>query len=453
MAFIPAYILILAFLIVIDYFACIWIEQSHGRRRKAFLLLSIFSVCVALFVFKYFNFINSNLHALAGFLDWNYPIGILRLALPFGLSFHTFQSLSCVVEVYEGRQKAERNFGIYALYVMFYPQLVAGPIERPQHLLHQFYEEHDFEYRRVTDGLKRMLWGFFKKVVIADRLAALVIPTYANPVGQPGISLILATLFFTFQVYCDFSAYSDIAIGAAQVMGFRLVENFQRPFFAQSVSEFWRRFHMSLMSWFRDYIYIPLGGNRVPRWRHYLNIFATFLVSGLWHGANWTYIATGALHGFYVVTETVTARVRRAITHTVGLDRVPVLLRPAQAAGTLSLYAFSLIFFRSRSLQDAWYIVTHLFAGVRDLIGRIPAFLSGRGHLELTLPGGKKDYVVAVALIAFLGLVELIQERGSIRQMVSRYPIWLRWTAYYGLVVAILLLGVFENRQFIYFQF
>jgi hypothetical protein len=176
-------------------------------------------------------------------------------------------------------------------------------------------------------------------------------------------------------------------------------------------------------------------------------------VSGLWHGANWTYIATGALHGFYVVTETVTARVRRAITHTVGLDRVPVLLRPAQAAGTLSLYAFSLIFFRSRSLQDAWYIVTHLFAGVRDLIGRIPAFLSGRGHLELTLPGGKKDYVVAVALIAFLGLVELIQERGSIRQMVSRYPIWLRWTAYYGLVVAILLLGVFENRQFIYFQF
>jgi len=453
MVFIPAYVLILAFLITIDYFACIWIEQSQGKRRKIFLLLSILSVCLALFIFKYFNFINWNLRALAGFLHWNYPMGVLRLILPLGLSFHTFQSLSCVVEVYKGRQKAERNFGIYALYVMFYPQLVAGPIERPQHLLHQFYEAHDFEYRRVTDGLKLMLWGFFKKVVIADRLAALVSSVYGNPVSYPGIPLMLATFFFAFQIYCDFSGYSDIAIGAAQVMGFKLVENFRRPYFAKSVSEFWRRWHISLSSWFRDYVYIPLGGNRVSRWRHYLNLFVTFLISGLWHGANWTFVIWGALHGIYVLAETVTERIRNAFTHAAGLDRVPVPLKSVKVAVTFALVTFAWIFFRAKSVQEAWYISTHLFTGFGDLLMRFPAFLSGRGHLELPLPGNKQDYVIAAALVTFLGLVQLIQRRGSIRQMAYRSPIWLRWTAYYGLVVAILLLGVFENRQFIYFQF
>jgi alginate O-acetyltransferase complex protein AlgI len=453
MVFIPAYILILAFLIVIDYFACIWIEQSQGRRRKTFLLLSILSVCLALFAFKYFNFINGNLHALAGFLGWNYPIGLLRLILPLGLSFHTFQSLSCVIEVYKGRQKAERNFGIYALYVMFYPQLVAGPIERPQHLLHQFYEVHDFEYRRVADGLKLMLWGFFKKVVIADRMAALVNPVFDHPENQPGVALILATFFFAFQIYCDFSGYSDIAIGAAQVMGFRLVENFRRPFFAKSVSEFWRRWHISLSSWFRDYVYIPLGGNRVPRWRHSVNIFVTFLISGLWHGANWTFIVWGALHGLYVLVETATERIRNALTHAVGLHRFPVLLRTAQVSVTFALVTFAWIFFRAKDVHTAWYISAHLFTGIGDLLTRLPAYLGGHGHLELTLPADKQDYVVAVALVAFLGIVQLVQRNSSIRETISQSPIWLRWTAYYGLVVTILLLGIFEKRQFIYFQF
>jgi alginate O-acetyltransferase complex protein AlgI len=453
MVFIPAYILILAFLITIDYFACIWIEQSQGRRRKTFLLLSILSVCLALFVFKYFNFINGNLRALAGFLHWNYPIGALRLILPLGLSFHTFQSLSCVIEVYKGRQKAERNFGIYALYVMFYPQLVAGPIERPQHLLHQFYEKHEFEYRRVTDGLKLMLWGFFKKVVIADRLAALVNPVYDNPVNQPGISLLLATFFFAIQIYCDFSGYSDIAIGAAQVMGFRLVENFRRPYFAKSVSEFWRRWHISLSSWFRDYVYIPLGGNRVSRWRHYFNIFVTFLISGLWHGANWTFIVWGALHGLYVLAETVTERIRNAFTHAVGLDRVPALLKSAQVSVTFALVTFAWIFFRAKSVQAAWYISTHLFAGVGEFALKLPGTVIRHEHLSLPLAGSRQDYVVAAALVVFLGLVQLVQRRSSVRQKIAQSPTWLRWAGYYALTLAILLLGVFESRQFIYFQF
>jgi D-alanyl-lipoteichoic acid acyltransferase DltB (MBOAT superfamily) len=305
----------------------------------------------------------------------------------------------------------------------------------------------------VTDGLRLMLWGFFKKVVIADRLAALVNPVYDNPVNQPGISLILATFFFAFQIYCDFSGYSDIAIGAAQVMGFRLVENFRRPYFAKSVSEFWRRWHISLSSWFRDYVYIPLGGNRVSRGRHCFNIFVTFLISGLWHGANWTFIVWGALHGLYVLAETATERIRNAITHAVGLDRVPVLLKSAQVSVTFALVTFAWIFFRAKNVQEARYISAHLLTGIGDLLARLPGFLIRHEHLEAGVPGSVKDYVVAAALVMFLGLVQLIQRSGSVRQRASRSPVWLRWTAYYALALAILLLGVLENRQFIYFQF
>src|SRR3989344_5166299 len=327
MAFIPIYVLILIITIIIDYCAGIWIEQSTGRNRKVFLVISIVSTCLVLFIFKYFNFFNANLSALAQFLHWNYPIPILNIILPIGLSFHTFQSLSYVIEVYRGKQKAEYNFGIYALYVMFYPQLVAGPIERPQNLLHQFYEKHDFNYRRVTDGLKLMLWGLFKKIVIADRLAVFVNQVYNNPTGFEGISLITATVFFAFQIYCDFSGYSDIGIGAAQVMSFKLMDNFKRPYFSKSISEFWKRWHISLSTWFRDYFYFSIGGNRVsiPRW--YFNLFATFLLSGFWHGANWTFIFWGALHGFYLIFGIMASKIRTAIAGSIYIDRFPAIYK------------------------------------------------------------------------------------------------------------------------------
>lgn len=266
MAFIPVYILILFVTICIDYFAGIFIEISSGKMKKYFLFFSIISTCLVLFIFKYFNFFNSNFSSLANFLHLKYPVRIIEIILPIGLSFHTFQSLSYVIEVYRGHQKAERHFGLYSLYVMFYPQLVAGPIERPQNLLHQFREIHSFDYQRITDGLKLMAWGLFKKVVIADRLALLVNQVYGNIQGYSGLSLIVATVFFAFQIYCDFSGYSDIAIGTAQVMGFKLMDNFNRPYFSKSISEFWKRWHISLSSWFRDYIYISLGGRKVSRW-------------------------------------------------------------------------------------------------------------------------------------------------------------------------------------------
>ena len=300
MAFIPHYILILGVTIVIDYFGGILIER-YPRRKKFYLVLSVVSTTAVLFLFKYYNFFTDNVAALADSMGLYYPLSASSLALPIGLSFHTFQSLSYVIEVYRGNQKAEKHFGIYSVYVMFYPQLVAGPIERPQNLLGQFRQKFDFDYDRVTDGLKQMGWGMFKKVVIADRLALFVDPIYANPEGVSGQALLIATLFFTFQIYCDFSGYSDIAIGAAKVMGFRLMTNFDRPYFSESIVEFWRRWHISLSTWFRDYVYYPMGGNRVPALRHSFNLLVVFLISGLWHGANWTFLAWGLLHGVALV--------------------------------------------------------------------------------------------------------------------------------------------------------
>lgn len=268
----------------------------------------------------------------------------LKLLLPIGLSFHTFQSLSYVIEVYRGHQKAERNFGIYALYVMFYPQLVAGPIERPKNLLHQFYEEHYFDYQRVVDGLKLMLWGLFKKVVIADRLSVLVNEVYGNPSGHQGFLLVIATVFFAFQIFCDFSGYSDMAIGSAQVMGFKLMDNFNRPYFSKSIAEFWKRWHISLSSWFRDYIYIPLGGNRVPQWRMCCNLFLTFLLSGLWHGANWTFVIWGGLNGFYMVFSILTHDPRKKLVQWTGLDRHPKAHKYLNVMVVFSLVCLGWIF-------------------------------------------------------------------------------------------------------------
>ncbi len=322
MAFVPVYILILGFTIVIDYFAGILIERSVGKRRKSILIISLISNIGVLVVFKYYNFIIENFSHLLGSIGLNNHLPYLSILLPIGLSFHTFQAMSYTIEIYRGKQLAERHFGIYALYVMFYPQLVAGPIERPQNILHQFFEKHDFDYIRVTDGLKLMMWGLFKKVVIADRLALFVNQVYDSPTNYQGIPLIIASVFFSFQIYCDFSGYSDLAIGAAKVMGFNLMKNFNRPYFSKTISEFWKRWHISLSTWFRDYLYIPLGGNRKAKYRWYYNLFITFLISGLWHGANWTYIIWGSLHGSYLIIGLSASIIRNRIKKMVMVQKI-----------------------------------------------------------------------------------------------------------------------------------
>ncbi|MCD6013661.1 MAG: rane bound O-acyl transferase family protein [Flavipsychrobacter sp.] len=453
MAFVPVYILILGFTIVIDYIAGIMIENATGRRRKWFLIMSLVANIGVLAVFKYYNFFIDNINYLFSSSGNSFQLPLLAILLPIGLSFHTFQAMSYTIEVYRGHQKAERHFGIYALYVMFYPQLVAGPIERPQNLLHQFHEHHNFDYEECKEGLKQMLWGFFKKIVIADRLALVVKTVFTHPHDFSGPSLAIATLFFTFQIYCDFSGYSDIAIGAARVMGFKLMRNFNRPYFSKSISEFWTRWHISLSTWFKDYLYIPLGGNRVPVPRMYLNLAIVFLVSGLWHGANWTFIAWGALHAFYLIFGMVTKKARVAAMNSIGIKEHSVLNKTLSIAITFLLASFAWIYFVSANIHDALYVSTHLFSGwgqVLSLSG-IKSVITAVGGSDTIM--GTFNVGMGVILILFLEYVQYKTDDGPAINIVQHRPTFARFAFYSLLILTILLIGVYDNQEFIYFQF
>jgi alginate O-acetyltransferase complex protein AlgI len=454
MAFVPIYIFILGFTIVIDYFAGIYIENAEGRRRKLFLIFSLVANIGVLAIFKYYNFLNHNLSLLLGGFGLTNSIPYLSILLPIGLSFHTFQAMSYTVEVYRGNQKAERHFGIYALYVMFYPQLVAGPIERPQNLLHQFKSKYDFDYDRVTEGLRRMAWGLFKKIVIVDRLALVVDTVYNNPQEHNAVSLIIATYFFAFQLYCDFSGYTDIALGAAKVMGFTLMENFQHPYFAKNISEFWKRWHISLTSWFNDYLYTPfvVANRDWGKLSIVLGLMLTFMTSGLWHGANWTCVCYGLIHGTGFVFFVLTTKLRNKIF---GLfprrfaDAISIML-------TFSFVCISYVFFRANSVGDAFYIVTHTITGIPDLTNQLKLLSNSSAFESLEFEMNKlgiSNVVLSLLLVLFLGAVEVIQSKKNISEIFNRQPTYIRWSIYYGFILAIFFLGVFGNRQFIYFQF
>ena len=458
MCFIPVYILILASTIVIDYFSGILIENAGTvKRRKTFLILSLVTNIGVLVFFKYCNFFIDNLNGIASLIHWNYSIQSLEIILPIGLSFHTFQAMSYTIEVYRDKQKAERHFGIYALYVMYYPQLVAGPIERPQNLLPQFHAKHVFEYNRVSSGLKQMLWGFFKKIVIADRLAYFVNLVYDHPHDYQGISIFLATIFFSFQIFCDFSGYTDIAIGASRIMGIDLMANFRSPYFSRSISEFWGRWHISLSSWFRDYLYIPLGGNRVKPMRWIFNLLLVFIISGFWHGAKWTFIIWGGLHGIYLVLEIFWRNLRKRFPVWMKWNQSNVFVKLLQIGFVFVLVSFAWIFFRAKDISTAGYIAMHFITG-------IPQYLSnlGRPHFLWLEPiifnKYYKDYwmefvmiVFSVSLMEWVHWVELKQN--LVQFMNNKKVVW-RWSFYMGIIYLILLFGIFHsNTEFIYFQF
>ncbi len=445
MAYIPVYILILYFTVAIDYVAGIMIESAEGRRRKLYLTASIVANVGVLAVFKYFNFLSANARAIAEVFHWPYDLGPLNIILPIGLSFHTFQAMSYTIEVYRRRQAAERHLGIYALYVMFFPQLVAGPIERPQNLLHQFYEEHFFDYERVTSGIRRMATGLFMKVVIADRLARYVNVVYNDVSSFQGLTLIIATVFFAFQIYCDFAGYSLMAIGAAEVMGFKLMNNFDRPYLSRSISEFWSRWHISLSTWFRDYVYVPLGGNRVttPRW--YYNLFITFLLSGLWHGANWTFVIWGALNGFYLIFSLITAKSRAVLSSAVGLASRPALHASIKVAVTFALTCIAWVFFRANTLPDAMHVLKESLVIPRSA-QLVPLILRDEGITKF-------EFLYSVALVAGLMTLQTISTRVDIVKRFRTQPVWVRWPAYYAACMTIWILGSTGSRAFIYFQF
>lgn len=447
MAWEPAYLILILISTVIDYFAGIMMDRVPDKKRRLkYLLLSLTANLGLLFLFKYFNFFNLSFGAAFEYFGLPYTVPESTLLLPVGISFYTFQTLSYTIEVYRGKQETEYHLGRFALYVAFFPQLVAGPIERAGNLLPQLSKKFDFDYYRVTDGLKLIAWGMFKKVVIADRLAILVNIVYNDPFSYEGISLIVATVLFAFQIFCDFSGYSDIAIGAARVMGIKLMLNFDRPYFSKSISEFWKRWHISLSSWFKDYLYISLGGNRVPVPRWYFNLFIVFLVSGLWHGANWTFVIWGALHGIYLITSILTAKLRGKIVKQVGLNESPLLHKYLKVLVTFSLVCFSWIFFRANNLSDAFYMVTHLFSGWNVLF-ESPALWSA---ITLGMP---KTFIISVVFISMMEMIHLLQRHGSVRQMISELPVWQRWPLYYITVLIILAFGVYDNTPFIYFQF
>jgi D-alanyl-lipoteichoic acid acyltransferase DltB (MBOAT superfamily) len=473
MAFIPKYILILGITITVDYFAGIGLEALEGRKRKWLLIASLLANIGMLGFFKYFNFANENLAAFADLIGWNYPISSLSIILPIGLSFHTFQSLSYTIEVFRGRQKAERHFGYLAMYVMFYPQLVAGPIERPQNILHQLHTEQKFEYRRVTDGLKWMAWGMFKKVVIADRMALLVDPVYSSPTIYTGPAFAFATLAFAIQIYCDFSGYSDIALGSAQVMGIKLMKNFDHPYFSKSIPEFWRRWHISLSTWFRDYLYLPLGGNRTstPRW--VFNILITFLISGLWHGANWTFVFWGALHGLYVVIFRFTDNFWNQVSASIKMARFRRLTNAISRLFTFLLVTYAWIFFRANNISDAIFISRGLFTGwetytlqsMTVILEGYKAIQSGGGYQLVNaffstlapLTAEPRSFIAITALSLFILLfVEIKQYQGNFLQEINLQPTPVRLVLYSLLITITLIFGTAytgTQQPFIYFQF
>lgn len=425
MVFKPEYILILGFTILVDYYAGILIEDSQGKKRKTFLAASLVANIGVLAIYKYYFFIDSNLSAITRVFGQELHLPTWEIILPIGLSFHTFQAMSYTIEVFRGHQKAERHFGIYSLYVMFYPQLVAGPIERPQNLLHQFYEKHTWDRERVQAGLLQMVEGLFKKVVIADRLAILVDATYADLAGQSTLNLLLASVFYSFQIYCDFSGYSDMAIGAARVMGFNLMKNFNAPYLATSIPDFWRRWHISLSTWFKDYVYFSLGGNRVsvPKW--YINIMIVFLISGIWHGASWNFVIWGAIHGVLQITGIQLNRWFPALAtyNSKGIGKFLSQL------WTFMLVTFAWVFFRIPSFsQIKWYFKS-LFLSLDE------SFIFHFNTMEL---------IWSFLLIGYLFLMD--------KKLIQK-PIGGFWVKLFISLFVIYLFGVFNVKQFIYFQF
>lgn len=401
-------------------------NAENHRKKKIYLVLNLLINLGILFVFKYYNFINESLFLL--FDNWGirWEVPNLNVLLPVGISFYTFQAIGYSIDVYRGNLKAERNFFLYALFVSFFPQLVAGPIERAGNLLPQFRHIHQFDEDSAIQGMKLMLWGYFMKLCVADRLALYVDSVYNNISQHNGTSLLIASVFFAFQIYCDFGGYSLIAIGAARVMGFTLMENFRRPYFAKSIKEFWSRWHISLSTWFKDYVYIPLGGNRVGRLHHFLNLLLTFLVSGMWHGANWTFVFWGGFHGGAQVMEKLMPKCSSIRTYK--WEGIKMLW-------TFLLVCIGWIFFRANRIGDAFEILRKIFTDV------------GKPFVHPT------TLFFGVMALGVLLLKDLVDEYHlPMRFLSSRYTV-IRYVSVCGLVAYILLFGVLGGGQFIYFQF
>lgn len=428
------FMFLLLFSTLLDYFTGLKMEQNPARKNRWFWL-SILINLGFLGVFKYYNFFVGSFVDLFSSFGMKINTTTLDIILPVGISFYTFHGLSYIIDIRNEKIKAEKNFVDYAVFVSFFPLLVAGPIERATHLLPQIKKERTFDYAHAVSGMRLILWGFFKKIVIADRLAVFVDGVYADIPGAEGYPIVLGTVFFAFQLYFDFSGYSDIAIGLGRIFGIDLLVNFRRPYLSTSFKDFWKRWHISLSSWFQDYVYIPLGGNKKGYAKTVRNVLIVFALSGLWHGASWNFVIWGLLNAFFMIL------LDPLLTK---LPSNKFILRVILSLFVTFCWTVSLIFFRSQTFTDAWNIFTHL-----DFSHGENALNFGLNTLELKL---------TYWLLAFMIVADIFLEKRQeiIRVFMSKTPLFFRWMFYLAVVMFILFYGHYGNgneQSFIYFQF
>ena len=442
------YVVLILFTTAISYAAALGMEKLHKQSTKRLLVIgAVGASLLVLFFFKYFNFAQNTLvRILQMFALEIHPV-TLTLMLPVGISFYTFQTLSYAIDVYRGEVKAERNFFKYATFVSFFPQLVAGPIERTGNLLPQIDCEHTFTYEKGAYGMRLMAWGFFKKLVIADNLAVFVDTVFEDVASYHGFALVLAVVFFTLQIYCDFSGYSDIAIGVAKLFDINLMTNFKSPYFSASIKEFWRRWHISLSGWFRDYVYIPLGGNRVSKKRNMFNLLATFSLSGLWHGAAFTYIVWGGLHGILQCAENVLYK-KKTPEYKETKSKLRLFGREliwwGKVAIVFCFVAAAWCFFRAGSCREACYVFAHMADGLSQPLSYIDVGVHAFDTKAI------KNMIVPVLLLVVYDYVAL--DKDPI-QLIGQLPTYVRKIIYFVFLFLLLMLASFNSQEFVYFQF
>ena len=447
----PEYIGLILLSTAVDFVAGKAMAKAGDAKRQALLVLSLTVNLGLLFIYKYLGFFAEIVADVSHQFGHTSSFSIPALILPVGISFYTFQTLSYTIDVYRGNRKPETDLVTFALYVTFFPQLVAGPIERSTRLLPQLKKEFSFCPIQATSGLRWILVGLFKKVVIADRAAHFVDPIFSDPAGANEVTSVFATVCFAIQIYCDFSGYSDIAIGSARILGIDLMQNFRQPYFSTTLAEFWRRWHISLSTWFRDYVYFPLGGSRVDLWKTCRNLMLVFLVSGLWHGANWTFVVWGLIHGCVLVLEILLVRFlgKQWALFSSGRTRATrFLLVGLRWALTQTVVLVGWVFFRAESVPDAITILTKSWTGgaaalelargnVRQLIGNEPIF----------------ELFVFVFAVALLFIHDVVDNKWGQDQALDSLPAVARWCIYYFIILFILSFGISDAAQFIYFQF
>jgi alginate O-acetyltransferase complex protein AlgI len=456
LGFNPEYAVFLAASTLITYFSGLLIYQTRWvpepakakSRKKLWAALSILVSIGILTVFKYLNFLGGAFAGLLTLSGISTAAPNFDLLLPVGLSYYIFQSLSYTIDVYRGDVEPEFNLGKYALYVSFFPTLVAGPIQKSKEMLHQFNEAHYFNYEKVKKSTLLIFWGYFEKMVVADRLGILVDTVYKSPSAHSGLDSILAVFFYSFQIYCDFAGYSNIAVGIAEMLGFRIAANFNRPYFARNIQDFWRRWHISLSTWFRDYLYIPLGGNRCSKVRRCLNVIAVFAVCGLWHGASVTFLVWGLLHGIYQVFGIVTKPLRQKIRGGLKINDQSGLYWALQTVATFLFVSFAWIFFRANTIQDAFIMIGNVFRL------NLSSFLNGSVYqLGLNQP----EFWTAVAGIFVVLAVDLVTRKIDIYRFLSEKNLPVRWLAYTTAAFLLILFGEYGSnytaQQFIYYNF